>query len=84
MRLHRTPWGKRHGKPFRTLWRTSIRTSARKFDALGDWHFVLRPGLLRTILRGKDQKAEFAYLSSADRRAIVEILTATKPGLLKP
>ena len=59
--------GKRHGKSFRTLWRTSIRTSARKFDALGHWHLVLRPGLLRTILRGKDQNAADVHNSDRER-----------------
>lgn len=60
-------YGKAHGKSFRTLWRTSIHTSARKFDALGDWYLVLRPGLLRTILRGKDQKAADAYYYDLER-----------------
>jgi glycosyltransferase involved in cell wall biosynthesis len=59
--------GKAHGKPFRTLWRASIRTSVRKFDALGDWYLVLRPGLIRTILRGKDQKAADAYYYDLER-----------------
>jgi len=60
-------YGKSHGKSFRTLWRTSIHTSARKFDALGDWHLVLRPGLIRTILRGKDRRAADAYYYDLDR-----------------
>jgi len=60
-------YGKAHGKPFKTLWRTSIHTSVRKFDALGDWHLVLRPGLIRTILRGKDQKAADAYYYDLER-----------------
>jgi len=60
-------YGKAHGKSFRTLWRTSIHTSARKFDALGDWHLVLRPGLIRTILRGKDRKAADLYYYDLDR-----------------
>lgn len=33
------------------------------------------------ILSGRDQSPEFASLSSQDRRAILEILVATKPGL---
>jgi hypothetical protein len=33
------------------------------------------------ILSGRDQSPEFASLSSRDRRAILEILVATKPGL---
>ena len=60
-------YGKSHGTSFRTLWRASIRTSARKFDALGDWHLVLRPGLIRTILRGKDQRAADAYYYDLER-----------------
>ena len=60
-------YGKRCGKSFRTLWRASIRTSARKFDALGDWHLVLRPGLIRTILRGKDQGAADLYYYDLER-----------------
>jgi hypothetical protein len=33
------------------------------------------------VLNGKDASPEFAHLSAADRRAILEILRATKPGL---
>ena len=33
------------------------------------------------VLTGKDQTKEFAHLSKADRRAILEILRETKPGL---
>jgi hypothetical protein len=33
------------------------------------------------VLSGKDTSAEFAHLSGDDRRAILEILIATKPGL---
>jgi hypothetical protein len=36
---------------------------------------------LLEILSGRDQSPEFASLSSRDRRAILEILVATKPGL---
>ena len=35
------------------------------------------------ILSGKDQSAPFAHLSSSERKAILEILAATKPGFLK-
>ena len=35
------------------------------------------------ILSGKDQSAPFAHLNSSERRAILEILAATKPGFLK-
>ncbi len=33
------------------------------------------------VLSGREQGPEFASLSSEDRRAILEILVATKPGL---
>ncbi len=38
---------------------------------------------LRTILQGSDARPEFAELSAADRGAILEILTATKPEFSK-
>ena len=36
-------------------------------------------GRLRNILTGQDQSRDFAHLSPSDRRAILEILTDTKP-----
>jgi len=33
------------------------------------------------VLTGKDRTKEFTHLSKADRRAILEILRETKPGL---
>jgi len=33
------------------------------------------------VLSGKDQSAQFAHLTTLDRRAITEILLATKKGL---
>ena len=36
---------------------------------------------LKEILTGQDKHAEYAHLSSDDRRAILEILVATKPNL---
>jgi len=33
------------------------------------------------VLSGKDQGADYAALSAADRKAILEILRDTKPGL---
>jgi hypothetical protein len=33
------------------------------------------------VLSGREQGPEFASLSAADRRAILEILVATKPGV---
>ncbi|HET7810479.1 MAG TPA: hypothetical protein VFL16_07865 [Steroidobacteraceae bacterium] len=51
------------------------------FDALPEPSrgYVLRR--LLEVLSGKDQGPEFAALSSQDRRAILEILLQTKPGL---
>jgi glycosyltransferase involved in cell wall biosynthesis len=60
-------YGKAHGKSFRTLWRASIRTSCRKFDRFGEWYLFLRPGLIGTILRGKDRKAADAYYYDLER-----------------
>ncbi len=53
------------------------------FDALPDAakEYVLRR--LWEVLSGKDQSQEFAHLSAADRRAILEILRATKKDLPK-
>lgn len=36
---------------------------------------------LYEVLSGKDQNPKFAHLSAADRRAVLEILRDTKPGL---
>ncbi len=38
---------------------------------------------LKQILTGDDESEEFAHLSTVDRQAILEILTATKPELWK-
>jgi hypothetical protein len=38
-------------------------------------------GRLREVLTGEDQGEAFAHLTAADRRAILEILTETKPTL---
>ena len=53
------------------------------FDALPDAakEYVLRR--LWDVLNGKDQSKEFAHLSAADRRAILDILRATKKDLPK-
>jgi glycosyltransferase involved in cell wall biosynthesis len=60
-------YGKACGKPFRTLWRASIRTSCRKFDRFGEWYLLLRPSLITTILRGKDQVTADAYYYDLER-----------------
>ncbi len=44
--------GKRQGKRFKVLLRSSIRTSARKFDVLGDTFFLRHPRLLLELFRG--------------------------------
>jgi len=51
------------------------------FDALPEpvRSYVLQR--LWEVLTGKDTTPEFAHLSAADRRAIREVLVATKPGL---
>jgi hypothetical protein len=36
---------------------------------------------LADVLSGKDTSTDFAHLTAADRRAVLEILLATKPGL---
>lgn len=48
--------GKRLGTPFKTLWRTCIVTSCRKFDQFGDWFLLLRPGLFFEFKRGIDRE----------------------------
>ena len=60
-------YGRARGRRFKTLWKTSIHTSCRKFDAFGDWYLLLRPGLLRTILRGKDQASADLYYYDLER-----------------
>jgi hypothetical protein len=37
---------------------------------------------LGEVLSGEDDDPDFAHLTPEDRRAIAEILRATKPGLL--
>lgn len=48
-------YGKTKQARFVNLYRAYIRTSCRKFDRLGDWHFIKRPWLLITLLRGRNQ-----------------------------
>jgi hypothetical protein len=50
------------------------------FDALPKEAKEYVYGRLRQVLRGEDRSPEFAHLSDADRKAILEILTATKKG----
>jgi glycosyltransferase involved in cell wall biosynthesis len=43
------------GRPFRTLWRTRIVTSCRKFDRMGDGYMLRRPGMLWRGVHGVDE-----------------------------
>jgi hypothetical protein len=54
------------------------------FDALPDAAARIVRERLIAVLSGRDQASKFAHLSDGDRQAIVEILRATKPGLLPP
>lgn len=47
--------GRRTGRRFATLLSAHIVTSCRKFDRFGDWYFVLRPWLVWTLLKGRNQ-----------------------------
>lgn len=49
--------GKQSGRRFSTLWGAPIRTSCRKFDRFGDWYFALRPWLIWSLLKGRNQAA---------------------------
>jgi hypothetical protein len=53
------------------------------FDALPDAAKEYTMRRLWDVLSGKDQSKEFAHLSATDRRAILEILRATKKDLPK-
>jgi len=46
--------GRQARKPFRTLWRTHIVTSCRKFDVLGDWYCLKKPWILWRGIHGID------------------------------
>ncbi len=52
---------KQHGKSknqhFKLLLKSWIITSCRKFDRLGDWYFLKRPGLFLRLLRSQDKSA---------------------------
>jgi len=53
------------------------------FDALPVAAKKLFYGRLNDVLRGADKSADFAALTAADRNAILEILTATKPDFVQ-
>ena len=56
---------------------------------LSSWYLKVMPALARDavyarmweVLSGRDKQPRYRVLSLADRRAVVEILRATKPGL---
>lgn len=49
------------------------------FDGLPDYAKTFIYERFLQILSGQDESAAYAHLSSGDRQAILEILTATKP-----
>jgi hypothetical protein len=53
------------------------------FDELPDVAMDYVARRMWEVLGGKDTTKEFAHLSSEDRRAILEILHDTKPGLAR-
>ena len=52
------------------------------FDRLPEAAAAIVRARLGAILSGDDPSAKYAHLTAADRRAIVEILHDTHPGLL--
>ncbi len=53
------------------------------FDALPVYAHDYIYGRLFDVLSGKDQSKPYAHLSAADRKAVMEILKATKPAFAK-
>lgn len=64
--------GRTQGKRFKMIWRAHIRTSCRKFDTFGDWYFLRNPGLLWTLVRGKDEKAANHFFYDFGNRSDVD------------
>lgn len=50
-------YARKSRRRFVNLYRAHIVSSCRKFDRLGDWYFLRRPGLFLTLLRGRNQAA---------------------------
>lgn len=80
-----------HDRKNRSLWELDLKHRlfrypcsytiySQAFDALPDpaKDYLFRR--LREVLSGRDRSKEFAYLSAADRKAILEILQETKPA----
>lgn len=61
--------GKRHGKKYGHLWRSSLETSCRKFDWFGDWFLVRDPSLLWKAFSGIDQTVADRIWYQAERRS---------------
>lgn len=53
------------------------------FDGLPDEAREYVVGRIADVLSGRDDSADFAHVSKDDRRAIVEILRETRPGLVE-
>jgi len=53
--------GRKRGLRYGTIRKAQIKTSCRKFDKFGDWHFVLNPGLVYDIFRRKQRAADAFY-----------------------
>ena len=50
-------YGRASGRVWDTLMKTPLITSCRKFDKFGDWYLFLNPSLVRTMFKGRDQRA---------------------------
>jgi hypothetical protein len=50
------------------------------FDALPDYAHDYVFGKFAAVLQGRDTSASFAFMSAADRRDTLQVLTATKPA----
>jgi len=60
-------YGKSKGKRFKTITRAHVIVSTRKFDELGDWHFLRSPRRLFALLGGRDRKAADDYYYNVKR-----------------
>lgn len=59
--------GRLHGLRYSTLWKDGIVTSCRKFDTFGDWYLFRHPGLVRTLLQGKNRSAADGFYYDVER-----------------
>lgn len=62
---------RRHGKQtyrrYRTLWRTPITTSCRKFDQFGDWYLLTHPRTTWRLLRGIGEREADSFYYDVER-----------------